>query len=145
SNKTDGVKYVLAARALRHPAGRVWMFDPDRIFRAGERPAFTVNLLAGVKDTKTAEKLAGLFERSAPTAAETGGDAQFDPQGREFLAWCMLAAAVSGKPLPQVHRWVTEGNISDTAEILADAGYVGPVAALRGLAKQPDRTRGSVY
>lgn len=145
SNKTDGVKYVLAARALRHPTGRVWMFDPDRIFRAGERPAFTVNLLAGVKDTKTAEKLAGLFERSAPTAAETGGDAQFDPQGREFLAWCMLAAAVSGKPLRQVHRWVTEGNISDTAEILADAGYVGPVAALRGLAKQPDRTRGSVY
>ncbi|WP_454112728.1 type IV secretory system conjugative DNA transfer family protein [Microbacterium maritypicum] len=145
SNKTDGVKYVLAARALRHPAGRVWMFDPDRIFRRGERPAFTVELLAAVKDTKSAEKLATLFEKSAPTAAQTGGDAQFDPQGREFLAWCMLAAAVSGKTLRQVHLWVTEGNTSDPAERLVDAGFVGPVAALRGLGRQPERTRGSVF
>lgn len=145
SNKTDGVKYVLAARALRYPAGRVWMFDPDRIFRPGERPAFSIDLLAGVKDTKSAEKLASVFEKSAPTAAQTGGDAQFDPQGREFLAWCMLAAAVAGKSLRQVHLWVTEGNTTDPAERLADAGYSGPVAALRGLGKQPERTRGSVF
>ncbi len=145
SNKTDGVKYVLAARTLRHPGGRVWMFDPDRIFRAGERPAFTIDLFATVKDTKSAEKLASVFEKSAPTAAQTGGDAQFDPQGREFLAWCMLAAAVSGKPLRQVHTWVSEGNTADPAERLIDAGYTGPVAALRGLAKQPERTRGSVF
>ena len=145
SNKTDGVKYVLAARALRHPNGRVWMFDPDRIFRPGERPAFTVDLLAGVTDTRSAEKLASLFEKSAPTATERSGDPQFDPQGREFLAWCMLAAAVSGKTLRQVHRWVTEGNYSDPAEHLEDAGFVGPVSALRGLGKQGDRPRTSVF
>lgn len=145
SNKTDGVKYVLAARALQHPAGRVWMFDPDRIFRQGQRPAFTIDLLSSVKDTKSAEKLAGVFEKSAPTATQTGGDAQFDPQGREFLAWCMLAAAVSGRPFRQVHLWVSEGNTTDPAERLMDAGYTGPVAALRGLGKQPERTRGSVF
>lgn len=145
SNKTDGVKYILAARALRHPSGRVWMFDPDRIFRRGERPAFTIDLLSTVKDTKSAEKLASVFEKSAPAAAQTGGDAQFDPQGREFLAWCMLAAAVTGKSLRQVHLWVSEGNTTDPAERLMDAGYSGPVAALRGLGKQPERTRGSVF
>lgn len=145
SNKTDGVRYVLAARALRYPTGRVWMFDPDRIFRAGKRPAFTIDLLSTVADTKSAEKLASVFESAAPTANQTGGDAQFDPQGREFLAWCMLAAAVSGKPLRQVHLWVSEGNTTDPADVLMDAGYSGPVAALRGLGKQPERTRGSVF
>lgn len=145
SNKTDGVRYVLAGRALRYPAGRVWMFDPDRIFRAGERPAFTIDLLSTVVDSKSAEKLAGVFASAAPNAHQTGGDAQFDPQGREFLAWCMLAAATAGKPLRQVHLWVSEGNTTDPAEILMDAGYRGPVAALRGLAKQPERTRGSVF
>lgn len=145
SNKTDGVRYVLAARALRHPSSRVWMFDPDRIFRSGSRPAFAIDLLSTVTDTKTAEKLATLFEKSAPTAMQTGGDAQFDPAGREFLAWCMLAAAVAHKPLRQVHLWVSEGNTTDPAEHLRDAGYRGPVAALRGLGKQPEKTRGSVF
>ncbi len=145
SNKTDGVRYVLAGRALRYPAGRVWLFDPDRIFRAGERPAFTIDLLSTVTDSKSAEKLASVFASAAPNAHQTGGDAQFDPQGREFLAWCMLAAATAGKPLRQVHLWVSEGNTTDPAEILRDAGYSGPVAALRGLAKQPERTRGSVF
>lgn len=118
---------------------------PTGSFRAGKRPAFTIDLLSTVADTKSAEKLASVFESAAPTANQTGGDAQFDPQGREFLAWCMLAAAVSGKPLRQVHLWVSEGNTTDPADVLMDAGYSGPVAALRGLGKQPERTRGSVF
>lgn len=145
SNKTDGVRQVLAGRALRFPAGRVWMFDPDRIFRQGQRPAFTIDILASVADTKSAEKLAGIFEAAGKTAEQVGGDAQFDPQGREFLAWCILAAATAGKPLHQVHRWVGEGNYSDPADILQEAGYRGPVTALRGLANQADKTRGSVF
>lgn len=50
-----------------------------------------------------------------------------------------------GQALRQVHLWVTEGNTADPAERLIDAGFVGPVAALRGLGKQPERTRGSVF
>lgn len=145
SNKTDGVRHVLAARALRFPAGRVWMFDPDRIFRRGDRPAFTIDLLASVKDSKSAEKLAGIFEAAAHRADDSGGDPHFDQQGREFLAWCMLAAATAGKTLQQVHRWVSEGNYSDPADILSEAGYHGPVTALRGLRTQADKTRGSVF
>lgn len=145
SNKTDGVRHVLAARALRFPAGRVWMFDPDRIFRRGDRPAFTIDLLASVRDTKSAEKLAGIFESAAQSPDDSGGDTHFDQQGREFLAWCMLAAATAGKTLQQVHRWVNEGNYTDPADLLDAAGYRGPVTALRGLREQADKTRGSVF
>lgn len=145
SNKPDGVREVIAARMLRHPEGRVWIFDPAGVFRPAQRPAFTIDVLAMVSDTETARKVATLFETAGQGRKVGGGDLQFEPAGRGFLANALLAAAVSNKDLTQVHRWVSEGETTDPADLLANAGYRGPVAALRGLAEQPDRTRGSVF
>ncbi|BBE24554.1 hypothetical protein MN0502_34370 (plasmid) [Arthrobacter sp. MN05-02] len=91
SNKVDGVAEVLAARS---DTGTVWLFDPQRIWRDSHRPAMIFNPLTCVTDTVSAGEVASIFETSsAPNAGQGKGDAQFDSQGRDFLSWCLLAAA----------------------------------------------------
>lgn len=142
-NKVDGVNEVIAVRAAASPGGRVWLFDPQQIFRKQDRPTFTFNPLSTVKDTETALDLASLFE-SADAADDAKKDAQFDPQGRDYLAWCMLAAALTGGALHDVYTWISQADFLAPKEILQAKGLTGPTAALFGMSEQPTRTRGSV-
>lgn len=144
SNKTDGVALVIAARAATHPDGQVWLFDADQIFRRSSRPAFTFDLLASVDNSQAAVQLAEVFETASQRGDERS-DAQFDPQGRQYLAWLLLAASVSGRPLAKVHEWVSAGQIDEPQEILREHGHRGAAAALVGLSNQPERMRGSVF
>lgn len=142
-NKVDGINEIIAIRAETCPGGRVWLYDPQQIFRKEDRPAFTFNPLTMVKDTETALDLASLFE-SADAADDAKKDAQFDPQGRDYLAWCMLAAALSEGSLHEVYAWVSQAEFLKPKEILQAKGLTGPTAALFGMSEQPTRTRGSV-
>ncbi|MHA7192032.1 type IV secretory system conjugative DNA transfer family protein [Arthrobacter sp. MDT2-16] len=142
SNKVDGVAEVLAARS---ETGTVWLFDPQRIWRDSHRPAMIFNPLSVVTDTVSAGEVASIFETSsAPSAGQGKGDAQFDSQGRDFLAWCLLAAAKNDGTMREVLRWVSSADFMEPAELLERAGHTGPASALKGMSAQPDDTRGSV-
>ncbi|MBG6226681.1 type IV secretory pathway TraG/TraD family ATPase VirD4 [Arthrobacter sp. CAN_A2] len=142
SNKVDGVAEVLAARS---ETGTVWLFDPQRIWRDSTRPAMIFNPLTTVTDTVSAGEVASIFETSsAPNAGQGKGDAQFDSQGRDFLAWCLLAAAKNGQTMRAVLRWVSSADFMEPADLLQAAGHPGPAAALKGMSGQPEDTRGSV-
>lgn len=146
SNKVDGVAEVLAARS---ETGTVWLFDPQRIWRDSHRPAMIFNPLSVVTDTISAGEVASIFETSsAPSAGSGRGDAQFDSQGRDFLAWCLLAAAksdpVTCMTMRDVLRWVSSADFIEPAELLERAGHTGPASALKGMNAQPEDTRGSV-
>lgn len=142
SNKVDGVAEVLAARA---DVGTVWLFDPQRIWRDSHRPAMIFNPLSVVTDTVSAGEVASIFETaSAPNAGQGKGDAQFDSQGRDFLSWCLLAAAKSGGTMSDVLRWVSSADFMEPAGQLERSGHAGPASALEGMSAQPEDTRGSV-
>ena len=143
SNKVDGVAEVLAARTT--PGSTVWLFDPQRIWRDSTRPAMIFNLLATVTDTVSAGEVASIFETASASGSAGGkGDPQFDSQGRDYLSWCLLAAAKSGKTLSDVLAWVSSADFLEPAQLLKQAGHTGPAAAVDGMGRQPEDTRGSV-
>lgn len=143
SNKVDGVGEVMAARA--GAGGVVWMFDPQRIWRASGRPSMIFDLLATVTDTMSAGEVASIFETASAAGSAGGkGDPQFDSQGRDYLSWCLLAAAKTGKTLSDVLRWVSSADFLEPAQALEQAGHTGPAAAVEGMGRQPEDTRGSV-
>jgi type IV secretory pathway TraG/TraD family ATPase VirD4 len=142
SNKVDGVAEVIAARS---ETGTVWLFDPQRIWRDSHRPAMIFNPLSVVTDTISAGEVASIFETSsAPGAGSGRGDAQFDSQGRDFLSWCLLAAAKSDGTMRDVLHWVSGADFLEPAGLLQRAGHAGPATALKGMGDQPEDTRGSV-
>lgn len=145
SNKVDGVREVLAARALWARGGRVWIFDPQTIFRKSDRPAFTFNPLAGITDSEKATNLAGLLESSTLKSEDSKGDPQFDEQGRAFLAGCILAQALTGGTLDGVYSWVSRSDFASPRKVLAQEPRFRNVAdSLLGMSQQPEDTRGSV-
>ncbi|WP_104182198.1 type IV secretory system conjugative DNA transfer family protein [Arthrobacter sp. B0490] len=146
SNKVDGVAEVIAARTTTETrTGTVWLFDPQRIWRDSHWPAMIFNPLTSVTDTVSAGEIASIFETSsAPTAGQGKGDAQFDSQGRDFLSWCLLAAAKGDGTMKDVLRWISSADFMEPADLLERAGHAGPASALKGMSAQPEDTRGSV-
>lgn len=146
SNKVDGVAEVIAAR---HELGDVWLFDPAKIYRQADRPDFTFNPLSEIHGTEDAMRLASwIITASAKNNSRSGEeareDAQFGPSGESCLAWSLLAAALSGKTLADVHAWISQGAYEAIKKILAAKGQERPAAEMNGFDKWPDRTRGSL-
>lgn len=142
SNKVDGVREALAARAGR---GQAWIFDPNHIYLHYGRPNFVINPLDYVKSTEDARELAEIFEASTRKEGDRGGDPQFDEPGRDMLAYFLLAAALDLLPLGQVYRWLTTQDADAVVEILNRHGKRGPATALVGMENWADKTRQSVY
>jgi type IV secretory pathway TraG/TraD family ATPase VirD4 len=145
SNKIDGVPEVIAAR---HNLGRIWIFDPNGIYRATGRPDFVFNPLSLVKDTVTAMELASVIitaaKKNNPRDGDGKDDAHFGPAGETCLAWALLAAAAQKKPISAVHGWMAQGELVLIKDILEEAGHDSAAADMFGFSKWPDRTRGSL-
>jgi type IV secretory pathway TraG/TraD family ATPase VirD4 len=141
SRRIDGVQEILAGRGEE----TCWVFDPQRIYRKNGRPDFVFDLLAGIRTRDDADELAEIFETATkPKGAKT--DAQFDPQGKNLLAFALLAAARTNKTLRQVHEWLNEENGGEQIQtILEHSGDPGAAVAMAGLEDQYERTRKSVY
>lgn len=141
SRRIDGVREIIAGRG----AESCWVFDPQRIYRKDGRPDFVFDLLAGIRTRDDADELAEIFETATkPKGAKT--DAQFDPQGKNLLAFALLAAARTNKTLRQVHEWLNDDRGGEAIQsILEHSGDPGAAVAMAGLEEQYERTRKSVY
>lgn len=158
-NKVDGVREVLAARAIWHPGGKVWMLDMQQVFRKSGKPAFTFDVLLGITNSEQATNLATTLEEATKDTGDRGGDPQFDEQGRSFLAACILAQAVSGGSIEQAHAWVSAADFLSPRKVLQEASsnhqprqgkenqekdFSRLAAQLYGMSRQPEDTMGSV-
>lgn len=161
SNKRDVVD---ATRDLRAKAGRVWVFDPQRI--AEEAPTWWWNplnylfepvygldgraVLDGLgrpRRRASEDRAARLVDVFASTAGDPDAkrDAFFDPEGRNLLKSMLLAAAADDQPITVVYGWLVDPTDDTAARILAQHGYDGPHLQVRSVMNAPDRQRQGVY
>jgi len=137
---------VDATRDVRAARGTVWVFDPQDI--VSELPSFFWNPLtyitSGPADPVVkAQQLAGIFAASiAPP--DSKADRFFDPKGQALLGHLLLAAAVSGRSMADVYRWVNREIDTEPARLL-DATYRASADFVRGIIGSPDKQRGGIY
>ncbi|MGX1794188.1 type IV secretory system conjugative DNA transfer family protein [Microbacterium sp. NPDC055312] len=139
SNKRDVVD---ATRDVRAERGPVWVFDPQGI--ALEEPTWYWNPLSYVTDEVRAAKLA---EHFAAGSREPGAktDAYFDPAGQDLLAGLLLAAALDGRPITDVYRWLTRPSEEEPVRILESHGFDLTADQVAGVVNAPDKQRGGIY
>jgi hypothetical protein len=100
------------------PGGRVWMLDMQQVFRKSGKPAFRFDPLPGITNSEQATNLAAVLDEATKGVGDRGGDAQFDEQGRSFLAACILTQALNGGTMDQAHVWVSSVDFLSPREVL---------------------------
>jgi type IV secretory pathway TraG/TraD family ATPase VirD4 len=139
SNKRDVVD---ASRDPRAEAGRVWVFDPQRI--AGEPLGWWWNPLSYVTDEVRATELADVFAlASRDPGART--DAFFDTAAQNLVAALLLAASLDGRALTHVYLWLTSPGDEEGVHILREHGYGILAASLQAQINAPEKQRGGVF
>lgn len=155
-NKADGVKEITAIRS--GPGRTVYEIDPMNILGHGQH--CYINLLDYIHDDVTANDLAKIIAdadqaNNTRTSGQAGEDRQFGPAGRNLLAAALLAAALTGKTLAIVHKWIVirgkdpdqdrthEGEIIIRA--LRDHHWTSMADSVEALRSLPERTRMSVW
>ena len=140
SNKRDVLD---ATRDPREAAGPVWVFDPQSVAR--EEPTdWWWNPLSYVTDEVRAAKMAEHFASgSRDPGART--DAFFDPSAQDLLAGLLLAAALDGRPITDVYRWLTRPTDKEPVTILKSGGYELTADQVAGVIFAPEKQRGGVY
>lgn len=138
SNKIDVYDVT---RALRAAEGRIWLFDPQKL--AGpEPPEWWWDPLSGVQSLADAEKLATIWADVSKTK-DAKEDAFFDPWGRRVLGAMILAAAVGGKQLTEVPKWLKRPGDTSPSRIL-DKPYPSVATTLEAVREMPEKQRGGV-
>lgn len=130
-------------RGLRAEAGQVWVFDPQNL--AGEAPTWWWNPLSYVTDSERAAEMASNFALGSRAVGAKGGDAYFDSAGKDLLAGLLLAAAVGGRPIAQVHTWLSRSTDRTAVALLDAAGWNKEADAVGGILAAPDKQREGVY
>lgn len=140
SNKRD---IVDATRGVREQVGRTWVFDPQGI-TGSAKARWWWNPLSYVTDPVQAAKLAEIFAVSSrDLGAKT--DVFFDNSGQTLLAGLLLAAATDGRPLTQVHAWLSRPVNQEAADILHQAGHRQMSESVRSANLLNDETRAGVF
>jgi hypothetical protein len=149
SNKADVHD---ATRGVRERTGTVWLCDPQRMVHdsndgggdgGGGGPRFWFDPLADITSVSLARELVQILIDTT-VDRDARPDAYFHPAGRGVLVCYVFAAALAGRTLADVDRWLGDHNDTTPAEILERAGY--PVAAgqARSVLAKPDRQRDGV-
>ncbi|BCW12845.1 hypothetical protein NtRootA2_41270 (plasmid) [Arthrobacter sp. NtRootA2] len=139
SNKRD---IVDGTRDVRAAEGPVWVFDPQAV--ALEEPNWWWNPLSYVTDEVRAARLADHFAAGS-RGPDAKTDAYFDPAGQDLLAGLLLAAALDGRPITQVHTWLTRPADDEAVDILKTHGFLQTSNAVGGVVNAPEKQRGGVY
>ena len=139
SVKGDLVRDTIAARGRRGPT---WVYDPTR---STGLPAAGWSPLAGCGDWQGARRTASWL-CGASRAAGGGGDEEFwYAAAGKLLAPYLLAAAVAGRDIAQVVRWVDAQEESEVAQLLDDAGEHDALGAAGASWQRDERTRSSIF
>lgn len=139
SNKRDIVDMT---RGPRSREGVVWVHDVQSII--GEPPSWFWNPLSFVDSMENAEKLTDVFV-AATTSQNAREDAYFGPTAKAVLARYMYAAALGGRPITEVYRWVNDETDFSAVRILREHGEYGHADNLEGNQKVTSKQRDGIY
>ena len=139
SVKSDLLRHTLGVRSRR---GRVWCIDPTGC--SGAR-GDTWSPLLGCGEWRRACRVAADLCDSARADGTTADGEFWYATAAKLLAPLLLAAAVDGRTMADVVRWVDTQEVSEIAGILETAGPPVAVDAARATWCRDERTRSSVY
>jgi len=139
SNKADLWAATAAIRAADRPR-RVWVFDPQQI--AYTERTWWWNPLAGVRSVEDADRLASHFMQEI--RGGSGGDF-WVKAGGDLLASLLLAAAVDGRGVREVYRWLNDSASSRPADLLDEHGFPAVAQGLRGRQLGAIETKEGIY
>lgn len=129
-----------ATAQLRTAAGRIWLFDPQRI--TGQPQAWWWNPLDGMTTVEAAHRMAAHF---VLTVADNRQRDLWGPAAQELLCALFLAAASSGRSMRDVSRWLDETASPTPGELLDSAWFRALASSLRGAQHGAPETRDGIY
>ena len=139
------VKADLARSTLswRREQGPVWLYDPTRATGLARSPW---SPLASCSTWAGARRMAHALCDVARPAAGSMQDAEFwYATAAKLLAPLLHAAALSGRSMADVARWLDEQEQFEVAGALAAAGAEGALVAARATWGRDERQRSAVY
>jgi type IV secretion system protein VirD4 len=140
SVKADLVGDTIAYRRRR---GHVACFDPSG---ATGLPSAGWSPLPAARSWPGARRVASAMTDVGKTSAGTMGDGDFwYATATKMLAPLLFAAAVGGRQMTDVVRWVDAQEESEVLELLYAAGVPEAVAAALSLFGKEERQRSSIY
>ncbi len=159
SNKPDTHD---ATREIREQRGTVWLCDPQGLVGTGgsvgtvgslgvgnpsdgvvSGPAFWWDPLADITDLAVARELVQIMIDTT-VDADAKPDAYFHPTGKATLVNYVFAAALAGKTLLDVDRWLSDVQDTEARAILTQRGFPAAAAQLKAVLAKPDRQRDGV-
>ena len=140
SVKTDLLRDTVAARRAR---GRVWIYDPACCTGL---PADSWSPLAGARTWSGARRTASALIDAARSGAPATADADFwYATSAKLLAPLLYAAAVSGRTMSDVVRWVDTQDDREVLAVLAHTGHETAINAARASFAREERARSSIF
>jgi type IV secretory pathway TraG/TraD family ATPase VirD4 len=129
--------------AWRRGQGKVWVYDPTS--STGLETDRWSPLTAVISWTAARQVADGMIElgRASPGAL-TDGDFWYATAAK-LLAPLVLAAAVSGRTMADVVRWIDEQETDEVMDALETAGRWHALQALRATYGRDERQRSAVY
>lgn len=140
SNKAD---LLMATHALRRATGTCWVFDPQGIARSPRR--FTFNPLAGVTTVAAAARLAMHFAQEIKDTTRKAGGDFWTSAATDVLTALLLAAALDGRDLSQVYRWLNDSTARRPVHLLRDNAHPALAASLEGRQSGAVETREGIF
>ncbi|HEV2374074.1 MAG TPA: TraM recognition domain-containing protein [Streptosporangiaceae bacterium] len=130
-----------ATARLRATRGcRVWLFDPQHI--TCQHQEWWWDPLHGLASVEAAHRMSSHF---VLTVADGRQRDLWGPAAQELLCALFLAAAVSGRSLRDVARWLDDTASPTPAELLDTAGFRALGSSLRGAQNGAPETRDGIY
>lgn len=139
SVKTDLLRDTQAARSRR---GRVWRIDPTGCTGAtGDE----WSPLCGCTDWRRALAITTDLCQAARADGTTADGEFWYATAAKLLAPLFHAAALCGRPMADIVRWVDTQEVGEVADVLERMGAPEALDAARATWCRDDRTRSSVY
>ena len=137
SNRSDVWQ---ATSTHREALGRVWTFDPQLITFGRQRMWW--DPLHRIRSVEEANRLADHF---AQEVRSSGGDIFWPLAASELLSALILAAAVSGGTMADVHAWLTQPEAKAPVTALLNAGFAQSARSISSSQNGAKETRDSIY
>ncbi len=134
---------VASTRGFRALHGDAWVFDPTAT--AGVGPSSRWSPLAEAATWTGAQRMASWLVEATPSRSGLSEGAFWFAAAAKLLSPLLLAAAVGGRSMNDVVRWVNLQESNDPERLLGDAGEADAGVALFASLGRDERIRSSIY
>ena len=143
STKDDVVAWTAKARALR---GRAWLFDPSGTVAPGALTSLRWSPLSGCERWSIAVARAHALASAAQPARGLVDSGHWTERAEALLAPLFHSAALGGRSMASVLRWVQRRDLQEALELASAAGGNELAAdTIQGVMGTEDRERSGIF